>query len=75
MTANPTAAPQDAHNAPQGVSVDVQDVIDRYSAELAQVTSRAIIAEAGMAGLQRRVQELEAAQAPEPVAPSTDQEG
>jgi hypothetical protein len=55
--------------------VDVQDVIDRYSAELAQVTSRAIVAEAAMGSLQRRVQELEAAQAPEPVAPSTDQEG
>lgn len=72
MTANPPRGSQDAQ---QGVSVDVQDVIDRYSAELAQVTSRAIVAEAAMGSLQRRVQELEAAQAPEPVAPSTDQEG
>lgn len=72
MTANPPRGSQDAQ---QSVSVDVQDVIDRYSAELAQVTSRAIVAEAAMGSLQRRVQELEAAQAPEPVAPSTDQEG
>lgn len=70
MTANP---PIDGQPAPQGVSVDVQDVIDRYSAELAQATSRAIIAEAGMAGLQRRLHDLESAQAaPEPVAPTIE---
>jgi hypothetical protein len=77
MTANP---PMDEQTTPKGVSVDIQDVIERYSAELAQATSRAIVAEAGMASLQRELATLQQtlhdrASEPEPEAPTREQRG
>lgn len=58
MTANPPTSPQTAEATSPGVSVSVQGIIDRYSAELAQATSRAIMAEAGLSAAEAEIATL-----------------
>ena len=62
MTENPPQTPhapqQPAEAAPGAVGIDVQQIMDAYATELATITQRAIIAEAGL-----KVAQIELAQA------------
>lgn len=73
MTQNPTPSP----SAPQGptappIGIDVQVIMDAYLRELAQATSRAILAEASVTALQAELAEARATiHALSPGAPTT----
>lgn len=41
------------------MQVDIDDIVSRYNAEIGRLTQRAIVAEAQMAKLEERVEQLE----------------
>lgn len=69
---SPQEAPTDAHDG--AVGVDVQAVMDAYARELATVTQRAIIAEAGLdAARAQLVEARKTIHALSPGAPTTEE--